>query len=320
MSDAQCKFDWLNVLVLDDNRNMRALIETILSALGVRNIHEADDVKQAFCDLQYFHADIVITDWHLEPLNGLDFVRMVRSGEDSPIPKVPIIMLTGHTELHHVCQARDAGVNVFLAKPVSVQTLCSRLVSLIEYPRPFIRTKTYFGPCRRLRNLGPPRGVKERRADGLVKHQEEYPSLKAKIGRGWVKPDAQAIQRAERAIKKIGEDFPLWARNELDDMDKALIAARQDPDRQEDYIAQIFQRSMELKGHGGLSDYGLISQVSNSLKKFTESRSEASPRDVDIIEAHVNAMRVIMIEDTKGDGCEVGRAIVDGLYKLTTKS
>ncbi len=173
MSDAEYHFDRLNVLVLDDNRNMRTLIQSVLFALGIRNFHEAHDVKQAYCDLQHFHADIVITDWHMEPLNGLDFVRMVRSGEDSPNPYVPIIMLTGHTELHRVCEARDAGVNVVLAKAVSVQTLCSRLVSLIEYPRPFIPTKTYFGPCRRLRDLGPPPGMKERRADESAKQRDE---------------------------------------------------------------------------------------------------------------------------------------------------
>ena len=169
MSDAQYHLDRLNVLVLDDNRNMRALIESILFALGVRKIHEAHDVKQAFRDLQYFHADIVITDWHMEPLNGLDFVRMVRSGEDSPNPYVPTIMLTGHTELHRVCEARDAGVNEFLAKPISAKALYSRLISIIDCPRPFIRTKTYFGPCRRSRNLGAPRGMQERRADELEK-------------------------------------------------------------------------------------------------------------------------------------------------------
>ncbi len=101
---------------------------------------------------------------------------MVRFGDDSPIPKVPIIMLTGHTDLHRVCEDRDAGVNEFLAKPISVQTLCSRLVSLIEYPRPFIRTKTYFGPCRRRRNLGAPRGMKERRSDQLANLREKKPS------------------------------------------------------------------------------------------------------------------------------------------------
>ncbi len=64
----------------------------------------------------------------------------------------------------------------------------------------------------------------------------------------------------------------------------------------------------------------MISQDGDSLKKFTESRSDASPRDVEIIAAHVSAMRVVMVEDIKGDGGAVGQAIVDGLHKLTTKS
>ena len=175
MSDAQYNLDRLNILVLDDNRNMRVLIKSILFALGVRKLHGAHDVKQAFRDIQYFHADIVITDWHMEPLNGLDFVHMVRSDENSPNPYVPIIMLTGHTELPRVCEARDAGVNEFLAKPISAKALYSRLASIIEHPRPFIRTKTYFGPCRRRRNLGAPRGMKERRADELEKPGNKSP-------------------------------------------------------------------------------------------------------------------------------------------------
>ncbi len=175
MSDAQYHFDRLNVLTLDDNRHMRTLIESILLALGVRNIREAHDVKQAFRDLQYFQADIVITDWNMEPLNGLDFVRMVR-GEDSPNPYVPIIMVTGHSELQRVCEARDAGINEFLAKPISAKALYSRLVSIIEFPRPFIRNKTYFGPCRRRRNVGPPRGMKDRREDELAKQQQKKSS------------------------------------------------------------------------------------------------------------------------------------------------
>ena len=173
MSDAQYHFDRLNVLVLDDNRNMRTLIQSILFALGIRNIHEVDNVKQAFCDLQFFHADIVITDWQMEPLNGLDFVRMIRSGDDSPNPYVPIIMLTGHTELQRVCEARDAGVNEFLGKPVSGKTLYSRLASIIEYPRMFLRTETYVGPCRRRRNVGAPHGMKERRADEQAKQLDK---------------------------------------------------------------------------------------------------------------------------------------------------
>ncbi len=143
---------------------------------------------------------------------------------------------------------------------------------------------------------------------------------KAKTGRGLVKPDTQAIQRAEAAIKKIGDDFSQWAQDDLDEMDKALAAARQNPGQQEEWIMQIFRRAMDLKGQGGSFGYDLISQIGDSLKKFTESRNDANPRDVEIIAAHVSAMRVVMVQDIKGDGGKVGRAIVDGLYKLTSES
>ena len=144
--------------------------------------------------------------------------------------------------------------------------------------------------------------------------------MKAKTGHGPVKPDTQTIERAEAAIKTIGDDFANWAQSDLDELDKALAAARKNPDQQEDYITEIFRRAMDLKGQGGSFGYDLISQVGDSLKKFTDSRSNANPRDVEIIAAHVDAMRRVMVDNIKGDGGDVGRAIVDGLYKLTAGS
>jgi len=163
--------DNMNVLVLDDNRHMRSLVQSILHALGVKNIREAGDAAEAFKELQHFHADIIIVDWHMEPLDGLDFVRLVRTAKDSPNPYVPIIMLSGYTEYRRVTEARDAGVNEFLAKPISAKALYQRFAMIIDNPRPFIRTKTYFGPDRRRQNLGPPRGVSERRKDEIEKLQ-----------------------------------------------------------------------------------------------------------------------------------------------------
>lgn len=161
--------DNMNVLVLDDNRHMRSLVQSILHALGVKNIREAGDAADAFKELQHFHADIIIVDWHMEPLDGLDFVRLVRTAKDSPNPYVPIIMLSGYTEYRRITEARDAGVNEFLAKPISAKALYQRFANIIENPRSFIRTKTYFGPDRRRQNLGPPRGVAERRKDEIEK-------------------------------------------------------------------------------------------------------------------------------------------------------
>ena len=142
-------------------------------ALGVKNIRDASDAAEAFKELQHFHADVIICDWHMEPLDGLDFVRLVRTAKDSPNPYVPIIMLSGFTEYRRVTEARDAGVNEFLAKPISARALYQRFASIIENPRPFIRTRTYFGPDRRRQNLGPPRGFAERRKGELEKTAPE---------------------------------------------------------------------------------------------------------------------------------------------------
>lgn len=156
----------LNFLIVDDNKHMRALVKSILHALGVKNVLEASDGADAFKELRHFPADVIICDWNMSPLDGLDFVRMVRTGSDSPNPFVPIIMLTGHTEMNRVMEARDSGVHEFLAKPISAKKLYSRIRSIIENPRPFVRAGLYFGPDRR-RKASPNYNGPERRQSEL---------------------------------------------------------------------------------------------------------------------------------------------------------
>ena len=144
---------------------MRRLLRSILAALGFQDIREADGAKEAYGSLTQYPPDFVIADWHMKPVDGLEFIRMVRLGADSPNPFLPIIMLTGHTELRRVIEARDAGANEVMAKPISARALYARILSIIEEPRPFVRTADYFGPDRRRRDVGPPPGVAERRSD-----------------------------------------------------------------------------------------------------------------------------------------------------------
>ena len=145
------RFDRLKVLVVDDNAHMRKLVTTILQAFGVVQIYEAENGQRAWAVLRESNPDVLVLDWVMDGMSGLDLVQMIRTNPQTPNPFVPVIMLTGHTSLVHVRQARDAGVNEFIAKPVSVKTMMSRLVAVIEHPRPYVRTGYYFGPCRRRR-------------------------------------------------------------------------------------------------------------------------------------------------------------------------
>ncbi|MEG3619258.1 response regulator [Magnetovibrio sp. PR-2] len=142
----------VNVLVVDDDIHSRQIVKGILWALGVRDVREAKDGAEALRILQTFAADIVFCDWNMCPIDGLEFTRLVRTSTDSPNPFVNIVMLTAHREFKHVIEARDAGINEYLIKPVSPKSLYARICAVIDNPRPYVRCfgdGEYFGPTRR---------------------------------------------------------------------------------------------------------------------------------------------------------------------------
>lgn len=158
------RFDRLRILVVDDNAHMRKLVITILQAFGTSQVFEAAEAETAWKIMRDANPDVIILDWTMDGMSGLDLTKMIRTSTASPNPFVPVIMLSGYTSLERVRQARDAGINEFLAKPVSVKSILARLTSVIEHPRSFVRTSAYFGPCRRRRPDAEYQGP-ERRAD-----------------------------------------------------------------------------------------------------------------------------------------------------------
>lgn len=139
------------VLIIDDNPHFRRLLQSVLNTLGFKQIEEAVDGSTALKELAHFQADLALVDWRMAPMDGLDFTRFIRSSADSPNRYLPIIMLSGYTEMSLVLEARDAGVNEFVAKPISAKTLQTRILSVLTAPRPFVKSKDYFGPDRRRR-------------------------------------------------------------------------------------------------------------------------------------------------------------------------
>ena len=144
-------YDNLKALIVEDNAHMRTLLRSLLQAIGINNIIESTDGASGFKELCERNIDIILTDLSMTPMDGIAFTRRVRTGEDSPNRYIPIIMVTGHTERPRVEAARDAGVTEFLAKPITIQNLMSRVSEIVERPRPFVRCGDYFGPDRRRR-------------------------------------------------------------------------------------------------------------------------------------------------------------------------
>jgi two-component system, chemotaxis family, chemotaxis protein CheY len=159
------RFDLLKILLVDDNHHMRVLIGEILRAIGVKGVYEATDGAEALQIIRQQAIDIVMTDLAMQPLDGIDFVRLLRNSPDSPNPMCPVIMITGHSTQKRVTEARDAGVTEFLAKPVTARGVIDRITRVVEYPRPFIRNEDYFGPDRRRRQDPAYEGPRRRAAD-----------------------------------------------------------------------------------------------------------------------------------------------------------
>lgn len=146
------RLDRLKVLIVDDNKHTRLLLAQILRALGITQTFEAGDGVEGLAALRNHAIDIVLTDLAMEPMNGIDFVRSLRTGAESPGPMIPVIMITGHATMKRLQEARDAGVNEFMGKPITARGVIERLAQVVDHARPFIRTDHYFGPDRRRRN------------------------------------------------------------------------------------------------------------------------------------------------------------------------
>lgn len=139
----------ITVLVVDDNSHMRSLLKELLKSIGVNEIREAADPVDAFELMRTNVIDILLVDLSMPMIDGVEFVKMIRTGEDSPNKFLPIIMVTGHSERSKIEAARDAGINEFLVKPINAKSLMMRLQAVINTPRQFIKSTSYFGPDRR---------------------------------------------------------------------------------------------------------------------------------------------------------------------------
>jgi CheY-like chemotaxis protein len=144
-------FETLRVLLVDDNWHMRSIAITLLESFGVTQIRDVESGAEGLRVAKLWPADVALVDFKMEPMNGVQFTRAIRNSPGSRNPYLPIIMMTGHSAVVRVMEARDAGVNEFIAKPLSARTLLNRLNAVIYTPRAFVRTKTYFGPDRRRR-------------------------------------------------------------------------------------------------------------------------------------------------------------------------
>ena len=145
-------FSNLQFMLVDSDVHMRTTITDVLRKFGVRGVAEVDDGEAALNILDQVNPDIILTEYELPKLDGLDLVKKIRR-ESQEVHRVkPIIILSAHTQQDQVLAARDAGATEYLAKPVDSTTIYKRICSVVVKPRPFIELESFAGPDRRRRH------------------------------------------------------------------------------------------------------------------------------------------------------------------------
>ncbi len=121
----------MRVLIIDDNAHARQLAKVVLATLGMSDVRECADGVTALREMAHWEPELVLVDYEMRPMDGVEFTRRLRAAGQS-WSSTPVMMMTGHTDRAHVTTAQAAGVDGFVVKPFSVESLASRIQRVLD--------------------------------------------------------------------------------------------------------------------------------------------------------------------------------------------
>lgn len=119
----------MSILIVDDYKTMLRIIRNLLKQLGFNNVDEATDGSMALQKLRDKDYGLVISDWNMEPMTGIQLLREVRA--DTRLKTLPFIMITAESKTENVVAAKAAGVNNYIVKPFNAATLKTKLTTVL---------------------------------------------------------------------------------------------------------------------------------------------------------------------------------------------
>jgi two-component system, chemotaxis family, chemotaxis protein CheY len=127
----------MKVLIVDDSAPIRSLARNILAAGWSIDVVECGDGRAALKTMKElaWRPDLVLIDYEMTPMNGVEFTRLLRSGQAGAPPGTPVIMMTGHTDRERMLAARKAGVDGVVAKPLTIRAVLERVQAVLDRQR-----------------------------------------------------------------------------------------------------------------------------------------------------------------------------------------
>lgn len=333
--DQRSRLANVRVLVADRDARTASLVHSVLFSFGFSLIDLATSGNQALEALRNHKFDLIITEWNLAPVDGVQLVKAIRAAKSDQRLKrdIPIIMLTAKADMNAVQAARDAGITEFMVKPFSARTLSNRLVQVIDNPRVFVDAPGYVGPCRRRRDGIPPaegdrRGPKVKvhmaaPKSEVVAHDILPPNkdLKQVIGEDVSARDIfteNLIAEAQLELQKKEDQFIGWASDDIMQLEQAYAALVKHPSSVE-AREKLWGAAYSIKGQAGIFGYDLGTEVGGMLVDYLANQPELKEESLLVVRKHIDTIAVIFNQKIKEAGREIGEELIDSLRKLTEK-
>jgi two-component system chemotaxis response regulator CheY len=331
----------VNLLIQDADNEMALVLRNVLSSLGFGAIYHARNGEAGLNILREKNIDIVITDWDMDPMNGIDFINFIRTSPLSPDKTMPIIMLTGKANKDHVELARDTGMTEFVVKPFTVQTLCNRIILVVEHPRNFILSHAYNGPDRRRRSQSTDLSG-ERRTDLDAKNLiaqngntkvhrvkehdivliDANKSLKEKIGKDIAMNEIfndENVKQAQKVIHEAQDDFLKWVVDDLRNAEEAYSVVAKNAEHKSTDVRMLQGCILSIKSRSGTFGFDLASVVADLMLGILKDQDKLSPSLTRAIRKHIDVLYVIFQRHIDGSGGDMGQDLINSLAELGKK-
>jgi two-component system, chemotaxis family, chemotaxis protein CheY len=324
----------IRVLIADGDVNIALVLLTMLQRMGFKHVHVVRNGAAAIELLQRERVDIVLTEWQMEPVDGLELTHHIRTSEDPGLRLMPVIMVTARAEKQDVEICRDAGVTEFVVKPFNSVTVFKRIKQIVDNPRGFLLHNSYTGPDRR-RKYGQEEPERNRRkltptiisteisrpVDDIPKYIPPDSVLKDRIGLtdsldSIITP--MILDKAQKVIDNLKDQSLDWIRTSIEKADVCYmkLVARS----QQECIDQFGEAVLSIKSHSGTFGYAIPCEVAQSLYSFLRfSYTMGSSQHNQVLLKHLQALKVLLGHHAQGHPLEKEQQLLAVLQEMAKK-